>query len=759
MGEIVVASVDTSALGFTPAFSDRYVYSNYFLPALITFDDGVTPILPFYTKQSLLEALRYGGYGGLDSDVLPHILKDLGWSRLWQANNMDAAQETLPTTDPTMGERVPPDHRPTLLGGQETEFVAGLLQSDLGFAFLDRTCIRPVGFALGEHVYSLALAPGEEVVLEQKTYTKRQLTLEEQNETERQFDIELMSTLSTEIQEGFERQRSLTDSWGLNASHTGQYDSPQFFWGKFNASHTVAYTKNVTEAHQESSRRTVKDSRTASSKVAARYRTQHKTDFKLVTEEGLETTSKRTVRNPNRATPITLHYFKVLQRLELRQERYGARLCWAPSVKDPAQTFFDKIRKGREAIMTKAIAGLPPVPQEPKKTEPAAGPTPTAPATRVFPSAVATADKWGFTGDMRADYDIDIPYDGAFEWDGDRAFIEDNLDVITRRPLDKISRWVVGTPYPTAADGASVLRVRVHIGAPSWMGGPGIELQVKARFREKPTIVQQVGVDTKYNDDLATYRTALKAWNDERDAAIETARQAGDSLELKLKRGLNPVNEMVSQIIEQHFPASVRDECWEIDYWQRIFDWERASFVAYPSWWSTGATRDPELDPSDFINASWAKLYLPVRAGMELPALRWIYGKAVVKQLGPEIEASFEKLVEELRTFRGDIIGDPDEVPELTAECQDTPAPVRCLAKWSELMPTDGTHVEIVQGVTSAADPVTTQEIEDAQAMRQALLAGEQQAAKLKDRAYDRMTQPADIEVHIGSMQSGTNQN
>ncbi|MEE3918927.1 hypothetical protein V2I01_12320 [Micromonospora sp. BRA006-A] len=69
----------------------------------------------------------------------------------------------------------------------------------------------------------------------------------------------------------------------------------------------------------------MKDSRTATSKVAARYRTQHKTDFKLVTETGAESSSKRTVRNPNRATPITLHYFKVLQRLELAHERYGAR--------------------------------------------------------------------------------------------------------------------------------------------------------------------------------------------------------------------------------------------------------------------------------------------------------------------------------------------------------------------------------------------------------------------------------------------------
>jgi hypothetical protein len=40
----------------------------------------------------------------------------------------------------------------------------------------------------------------------------------------------------------------------------------------------------------------------------------------------------------------------------------------------------------------------------------------------------------------------------------------------------------------------------------------------------------------------------------------------------------------------------VRDDVWEIAYWQRLFDWERASFVAYPGWWSGGETRNPILD-------------------------------------------------------------------------------------------------------------------------------------------------------------------
>ncbi|MFI5852369.1 hypothetical protein ACIA8B_31650 [Micromonospora chalcea] len=213
MGRVVVADADPATLGFSTAHSDRYVYSNYFVPVRLTFGGGETPILPFYVKQALIEAIRYGG---LDGDRLPHLLKQLGLYDLWKANEMDAATEALPGTDSGMSYREPPARRQTLLGDQQAEFVAGLLQSDVGIAFLDRTRIRPVGFALGEHVYALALAPGEEAVLEQRTYTKRELTLEEQSESEQQTDVELTSALTTELQEGFERQKSLTDTWGLS---------------------------------------------------------------------------------------------------------------------------------------------------------------------------------------------------------------------------------------------------------------------------------------------------------------------------------------------------------------------------------------------------------------------------------------------------------------------------------------------------------------------------------------------------------------
>ena len=543
MTKTVVADIAESILKFESANSDRFVFSNYFIPRLLTFADGHTPIMPFYAKEKLLQFReRYG-------DSVLGILNQLGFKALWEKNAMEAARAALGDFDGTMMLAPPPSHRPSVLGEQRTELVAALLSSDIGYAFLDRTRIRPAGFALGEHVYALGLAPGEEVILEQKAFSKRQVTFEEQDEREKQFDTELTSTLSTEIEEGFERQRTLTDTWGLTASHTGNYSSPPFFWGQFNASHTIGFSKNVTEAHQETGRRSVKDSETVSSKLSAKYRALHKTTFKVTEEQGLETSSKRTVRNPNRTTPITLHYFKVLQRLRLQQERYGARVCWAPSIEDPGRTFLEKIQRGRKRLLDEANQRLPPPPTEPKPA-PQNAPGTTTSETKWFYSAVKAADHWTTGGGMNWEYDVDVPHDEGFVWDEQINTVKSAVKIFSKREL--VNSWVVGRPYAIQDEGGQKLRVRIHIDTGDWwFGGPGIDYQVGAQFRKTVTVVQQNNASDTYKDDLTVYRTALKEWNDRKDAATSAAQEAGDALERQFLAGLSPIARGKHQLIPE----------------------------------------------------------------------------------------------------------------------------------------------------------------------------------------------------------------
>src|SRR5438067_2653676 len=88
MSRTIVADIKPSSLVFKPEPSDRFVYSNYYVPLQLTFDDSRTPILPFYKKQALLEATAF--------DVIPaqrlrEILHAGDSDSTWLLNRMDDA--------------------------------------------------------------------------------------------------------------------------------------------------------------------------------------------------------------------------------------------------------------------------------------------------------------------------------------------------------------------------------------------------------------------------------------------------------------------------------------------------------------------------------------------------------------------------------------------------------------------------------------------------------------------------------------------
>jgi hypothetical protein len=64
-------------------------------------------------------------------------------------------------------------------------------------------------------------------------------------------------------------------------------------------------------------------------------------------------------------------------------------------------------------------------------------------------------------------------------------------------------------------------------------------------------------------------------------------------------------------------------------------------------------------------------------------------------------------------------------------------------------MSTDGTHVEVMQGGTTAADATSEQAWQDDAALRQAHIAGTIAETEVKERARDQITQPADVHIRI----------
>jgi hypothetical protein len=204
MQKAVIATLDEKFLETATADADRFVYSNYVMPLLVTAADDVTPILPGY-KRTLLNAFAYNGI--IDGAEIKKALPGLGFAELAAINALafdgpshppEARDDEYGRRDRSMrsalenaaalldmvgspgsaGDKVlaeaartkldqaraslglselrafvpPPRPAPTL--DEMIQFLLGLLQSDIAYFFLDRTRIRPKGFRIGEHVYA-----------------------------------------------------------------------------------------------------------------------------------------------------------------------------------------------------------------------------------------------------------------------------------------------------------------------------------------------------------------------------------------------------------------------------------------------------------------------------------------------------------------------------------------------------------------------------------------------------------------------------
>ena len=112
MSKPIVADIDETLLCFSSEHSDRFVYSNYFIPFLVTFGDDKTPILPFYAKQRLIEITQQGI---ISRDRVITILRKLGYDELWDKNadgGRALSQNCRPWRKPAKQIDINQHHRP-----------------------------------------------------------------------------------------------------------------------------------------------------------------------------------------------------------------------------------------------------------------------------------------------------------------------------------------------------------------------------------------------------------------------------------------------------------------------------------------------------------------------------------------------------------------------------------------------------------------------------------------------------------------------
>lgn len=689
-----------AALDLTPEPSDRLVYQSRFVPFIIKDENG-RPIVSVIQQalQNIASTTSGDSSGGMGSINRP-------------GNDIELGQSA----------------------------------SDFGIVLLERTRLRPSGFALGEHLLSLSLAPSEEVTIEQKTFSERAVTFEELSESDQEISTESGSTYTTELSEALSQVMSDAKNRGFSAG--GSFGFNYFV----NLTVSASYTDSVNTALSTTEAETVRNVMTKTEKLTARRRAQHKVTMKIAETTRFETGNKRVIRNPNQYTPVDLVYFKLLQKLEVAHERYGVRLCWAPFIPDPGIVLDQAEASARATLERQSPLNLPVL--RPQPQAPGAPPPETVSSTTV--ELTSWMSPWG---DMKADYWFElIPSAPNFQWDGNSSSIESSFTVSTtgfgRRGPPNV-KLVRAEPFD-AGSGKGGCRVLVHAGA-DW-GGAGAHLYLEFKVTFVPNVA---GSNAAHQADLAQWH-AEKAAHEaevgkrtaERKATIDAAVAAW---RVGYMRSFDPVATAYQLLIAKMFPtASMRDEGFEVEMWSKIFDFESTAFQYYPSWWSDRGRRSLDKPADAFENASWMRVFLPIRPGFETQALNLIIERRVFTQtFDPARATAIKKVLDELSTARSTYFGGADEVliRPVTGECPVANRPYVCLAHWEELLPTDGTHLEVVQAKTTAIDDATEQSISDAHLLMTARTGSQSSEGNLTTALTQKMAASAsdpDVDVHIG---------
>lgn len=720
---------ELTALELSPLPSDRFVYQSRFVPLVIRDANGnpVVSIIQQSQKGTKGTKLETGAHGKIKKP--PKF--DQG------SSTVNVGSTTNAGVGPAGGNGV---SRP----GDDIE--RGQFASDFGVILLERTRLTPKGFALGEHLLSLSLAPGEEVTIEQKTFSERAVTFEEVSDTDEEINAELGSSYTTEMSEALSRVMSDAKNRGFNAgANVG-------FSYVVNLTVSAGFTDSINTALSTTQGETVRNVMTKTEKLTSRRRAQHKITMKVSDTNRFETGNKRVIRNPNQFTPIDLVYFKLLQKLQMTHERYGVRLCWAPFIPDPG-IVLDQAESAERARLEREIP----------LNLPAMRPMPTAPGAG-SPESVATMTQeltnWGpVWGDMRADYWFEIlPSSTNYSWDGQVESISSSLMVTTTgfgaRGAPNV--YVVkAEPFFHTDSGKSGAKVLIHAGA-DW-GGVGAHLYIDFSVNFIPNTA---GADATFQQALATWQAEKTAYDGtvaslraERAAKVEAALAVWRE---KFMKTFDPVSSAYQLLIAMLFPTqSMRDEGFEIEMWNKIFDFDATAFQYYPAWWSNRERRSPEKPADAFENASWMRVFLPIRPGFEEQALSMIIDRRVFTPVQDPVKAAaIRKILLDLNSSRTTHFGGVDEIQIAPgARCPQVTRPYICLGRWDELLPTDGTHLEVVQAKTTALDDVSDQSVTDAHQLMAARIGSQQSEGELTTTVKDKVSAAAtgpDVDVHIG---------
>lgn len=570
--------------------------------------------------------------------------------------------------------------------------------SQVGFLILERTTFEPVGTVPSNEVLkSIFLAPGGEVELTKKTWSKYETEFVEASEQIRNEEREASNSANKEIAESFKSQFEFKQNMSASANVIGTVGAVTL---------TEKMTSSLGLAMSQAASLNIKEIQGYTETAAARISQEHKVSYTQRTEFTSEYSTTESFKNPNSTHGVTLVLSKLLQKWKIRHEQYGARLCIDVMVKNPGR--FLRHSSLPDSFNPEAVSD-----PDPLNPPPSAPPVPQEVITEskaiTFPSSDQTKiAAWYIPPGYELDFATAIGDDGSAvtfsQISGRPGFIRGNQMGLGYYSGKYVGNYVNNyngdrvvaehIPQTTVTVTAYFQRTAAHL--QRWVDAARpFQIEVERRAWEilnNAKLVQQHALDT--GSTVPPSQILRKEERDQLFAGVTNFIATGDDTPEPLgAAGLNP-----SSIRRLH----------------EALEWEAMGSLVYPFWWDTSIFGyDPDILNDEvaklvhkdflrreFVRASWARVMVPIRPGYEYKILVELYGPAMKVALDAGDESAAAPYGDLVKAYKSvvaaeQVDGEYGIQEDETNIGQFLPPTPTVVAEWYEYVPTDEISAEM----------------------------------------------------------------
>jgi len=216
----------------------------------------------------------------------------------------------------------------------------GILEKEpVGYLHLEKMSFTPAGIERGELVYSLPLAPGEEVNIAHKEWSH----------TEEEFERIVTDYMEEFSEEGVAEKSEFSQAVNSQSQHSSAFNvgvTASGSYAGFSISSSFGY--NASESSSKSQQSTRNQAYEITQKAASRTKKEHKISFKVASAAETEDQTVRKIKNPYEDKPIRIDYYQLIRKWQVNLFREGIRLTWDMAIPEPGSGLLLKLMEIRE---------------------------------------------------------------------------------------------------------------------------------------------------------------------------------------------------------------------------------------------------------------------------------------------------------------------------------------------------------------------------------------------------------------------------